>query len=709
MRWSRRSRPLGALLALFLILQVAVPALVPSCLSGLAGPATAAAVVSDDEIPGNPLPMPPTVVTGALDEEEDWADIYNVTLSAGQIITVSLTSAAHDTDFDLALYAPGTESTEETMSVASSEGTTYPDILTYRVPQGAAGRYYLEVSGWLGTGSYQLRYEVRAAGPDDDVPGVPISGQASGTLDAFSDADDVYSIEATAGDKITAVFSPSAGIGDWYAVLYDPAAESVFTTYPVGFCESESSPEVLVYVVPRGSGGAFRLRLHAQEGAGAYAVSTTVAPAEADDDVPGVPLSAEATGTLDAYDPVDVYSVDLAAGQRISLEITGAEDTDFSAMLYSPGTTSLGDAEPCTAARGTDYPRTLVYTAPNPGGGTYALAVRAGSGGGSYRLAHTITDGQPDDNVRGVLAQVSPVTGSVDATLDMVDVYRVPMAEGSRFSFEMTTAAGMGCYAFLFSPETTDIFTGDPVELAFPYLGSATITYDVPAAEGGDYYLAVWNFSGSGDYRFTWSVDLTKPTISLTAPQDCAYGASTRVSGNLRAGSAGMVGKTVHLMSATTQGGVYTRVRSATTGAGGAYSFSMPAPSAKTYYRVVFTGGAGYDVAMSADTYVRPRVSLTVPAAPTTAGRGAAFTSAGYLKPRHTSGQYSTVLQVYRLSGTRWVYVKSVKARNANYSSYTRYSASMSLSTAGKYRIRAYHADAGHAPTYTGYRYVTVR
>jgi hypothetical protein len=41
---------------------------------------------------------------------------------------------------------------------------------------------------------------------------------------------------------------------------------------------------------------------------------------------------------------------------------------------------------------------------------------------------------------------------------------------------------------------------------------------------------------------------------------------------------------------------------------------------------------------------------------------------------------------------------------------YTKYSAKLSLPYTGKWRIRAYHApDSKYAPTYSSYRYVTVK
>jgi hypothetical protein len=66
--------------------------------------------------------------------------------------------------------------------------------------------------------------------------------------------------------------------------------------------------------------------------------------------------------------------------------------------------------------------------------------------------------------------------------------------------------------------------------------------------------------------------------------------------------------------------------------------------------------------------------------------------------------------------GYAWVLVKTVSAKAYDYRPnrrtprYTKYKATFSLPYRGKWRIRTYHvADAVYGPTYTGWRYITVR
>ncbi len=87
----------------------------------------------------------------------------------------------------------------------------------------------------------------------------------------------------------------------------------------------------------------------------------------------------------------------------------------------------------------------------------------------------------------------------------------------------------------------------------------------------------------------------------------------------------------------------------------------------------------------------------------------------GFLKPRHYG--YPVRVQAYRYERQRngkylWKLRYTFSAKASNYSSYTKYTAKVKLAYAGKWKFRAYHADAGHAPTYSAYSrspYTTVK
>jgi hypothetical protein len=117
----------------------------------------------------------------------------------------------------------------------------------------------------------------------------------------------------------------------------------------------------------------------------------------------------------------------------------------------------------------------------------------------------------------------------------------------------------------------------------------------------------------------------------------------------------------------------------------------------------------------------KPVVYLKKPLSPSTVRRLRRFTISGYLKPRHRPGSYPVKVQCFLYKrqpngGYAWVLVKTVSAKAFDYRPnrrtprYTKYGATFSLPSRGKWRIRTYHAaDAVYGPTYTGWRYITVR
>jgi len=145
-----------------------------------------------------------------------------------------------------------------------------------------------------------------------------------------------------------------------------------------------------------------------------------------------------------------------------------------------------------------------------------------------------------------------------------------------------------------------------------------------------------------------------------------------------------------------------------TTGAGAAYytgTYTVAVlPEATTTYRFVFPGTAQYEPSESNWVTVAVRPLLGRPVCPALVKRGVKFTVYGSLKPHFPAGQKLVKVRVYRLKGTKWVYVKSVSAVNRDYGSATRYKAALRLTTAGKYRFKAtMAATAGYTAAKTGF------
>jgi hypothetical protein len=105
-----------------------------------------------------------------------------------------------------------------------------------------------------------------------------------------------------------------------------------------------------------------------------------------------------------------------------------------------------------------------------------------------------------------------------------------------------------------------------------------------------------------------------------------------------------------------------------------------------------------------------PKATVSTPSAPSGVHSRAGFTVTGTVAPRHSSGTYLVTLYFYRYQSGHYVLRKTVRAKRYSYSSSkSKYAARVSLSSRGRWRIRALHADATHAASWSGYRYVTVR
>jgi hypothetical protein len=181
------------------------------------------------------------------------------------------------------------------------------------------------------------------------------------------------------------------------------------------------------------------------------------------------------------------------------------------------------------------------------------------------------------------------------------------------------------------------------------------------------------------------------------------YGSSYALTGYLKTstGATALPGKTVALQQLS--GGVYKTVKTVSTWSTGKAPFTV-APTAKTTYRLLFSGDETYLGRSTSTVTITPRVSLGTPSRPSSATRNKAFTSTGTLKPRHSVGSKPVIIYKYRYSGGKWVSSGYVYAKASNYSSYSRYSASVTITTAGTWRLRAKApADSSHAETWSSY------
>lgn len=187
------------------------------------------------------------------------------------------------------------------------------------------------------------------------------------------------------------------------------------------------------------------------------------------------------------------------------------------------------------------------------------------------------------------------------------------------------------------------------------------------------------------------------------------YGARSTLSGILSSDDKAAVGKLVWL-EASEMGGAFVRAGSAVTGFDGAFSFSV-APANSTRYRVAFDGDSYAMPSRSRSAALLPRASVGNPSAPTTMYKGKRKTISGFLNPWHSAGSTPVRICRYRYTSGKWKAYSYVEATLTDYLGASRYAASVSFPSTGRWRVRSYTlADAGHAETWSsGYDYVTVK
>lgn len=129
--------------------------------------------------------------------------------------------------------------------------------------------------------------------------------------------------------------------------------------------------------------------------------------------------------------------------------------------------------------------------------------------------------------------------------------------------------------------------------------------------------------------------------------------------------------------------------------------------TSNTTFQLRFAGSELHKSSVSGPVLVRSRAYLSRPKNPLSVTRGEHFVTRGILKPRH-AGQTRLVFERYSPAGG-WKVQKRMEARNAPRPGYSAYSLRHKLSKAGVWRVRAYHADRSHAPTWSPVQRFIVR
>ncbi len=195
------------------------------------------------------------------------------------------------------------------------------------------------------------------------------------------------------------------------------------------------------------------------------------------------------------------------------------------------------------------------------------------------------------------------------------------------------------------------------------------------------------------------ALDLEATTLTLAAsPTLVNYNGKTTLSGKLSASSGSVPNKTVTVWRSINGGSTWTQDGTATyDSASGTYKATRSLTQNATF-QMRFSGDSSYTAAASPKVLVKARAWLSQPVTPSTVYKNKYFTTYGYLAPYHSG---YTRLYFYRYYGGKWNYYTYVWAPNAKYSALTsKYTKNYKLPYAGYWYVRAYHADANHAPTW---------
>ena len=222
-----------------------------------------------------------------------------------------------------------------------------------------------------------------------------------------------------------------------------------------------------------------------------------------------------------------LYSVDLAAGDRISLALT-APAGEFDMYVYAPGLGLLSGATAIAHASEGPYPRAASYDVPADISGKYYIEIYAYEGFGSYGLDWTVTPGA--QRARKDIGAASAVTLPLDRTVTIPDalqaseLYRFYVAGGRRVTVDLAGPANADFDVYLYAPGTVSVFPSYVQPVASGNGGSAneSFVFDVPVGASGLYYLELIRFNGSGDARLqvTQSLMPAAPSAGRVAGAD---------------------------------------------------------------------------------------------------------------------------------------------------------------------------------------------
>lgn len=211
--------------------------------------------------------------------------------------------------------------------------------------------------------------------------------------------------------------------------------------------------------------------------------------------LPASPVTADPIAEHDDHE----YTLDLTAGELLTIELSGPAGTDFDLGLYTDGpegpemvasSAALGSQESCAMAA--------------PVSAAYTVLVTAYQGSGPYTLTWSRSAGEPDDVLPGAVLPPSPVAGAFQTGGAPDDYYSIHLTAGQVLSVDMDVPDDADFDLRLYRPGTTwiDLPWGFDAFSGLPAGCDERIVYR--ARQTGDHYLRVEAREGVGSYALRW-------------------------------------------------------------------------------------------------------------------------------------------------------------------------------------------------------------
>lgn len=274
----------------------------------------------DNDIPGVALPASP--FGGTLNAQTDPDDVFAVELGAGDRLSVTVAPEA-GLNADVYLYDPETDTILTGVPVAGSAGAGAGGMesFLFDLPGNAApADYYLDVRAAGGSGGYTVLWTLAPYPADtwDNVgDAVPLTlGERTAFLNVSTDANHLYSIDLSSGDRLTLDLAGAAGT-DYDLYVYGPDSTDIYAVLPVAWSDDTLSSEQLVFDCP--AAGTYYVEVRAFAGSGQYTLTALLGdtPVFTDADrLSGANRYATAIrASAETFAPKSVQTVVIATGE----------------------------------------------------------------------------------------------------------------------------------------------------------------------------------------------------------------------------------------------------------------------------------------------------------------------------------------------------------------------------------------------------------